>query len=394
MRRFPAVAVVFSLLLACSALGALIGHAPPNASARIAADGTCEVRVRVDGVEGWQAMPPEFCAFPTATPTATSAPPTATATAAPTATSTPPPPTATATATATATPTPAPQAGRCGEDFWHWHAPTIGGCATGHEHGDAPPAWVVASRWMPMFEHPGNTPSENALKHTSFKGFVLRDDGVDLYVIVHLDTNPNGHTSRFHSYQAWARDASGAVSYWDLWADFGVGNNTEGQVRPGDNCPGGSGGVRPIITVNYQSCPGLSFETWYSRAGAAAWGWDFGFSISPNYYGGPSPGVRTNGDLANSANWLPTGQLNTNRRMEAAWYADRSNQRGDFWATQFGEVVSGPGDARCGQPRTFGARTYTTLCLAQYIAPSLGSVQFPGNAIQRQQPGTGVENPN
>lgn len=381
-------AIPLALILALSALTALRTATPPAsagapAAAGRAVDGTCEVRVRVDGVEGWQIVDPSFCTFPT---------PAATATAGPTATAIPP--TATATVAPTATSVPPTEVGRCGEDFLHWHAPMIGTCATGHEHGDAPPAWVVASRWMPMFEHPGNTPGENVLKHTSFNAFSMTDDGVDLYVIIHLDTNPNGHTSRFHSYQAWARDSTGAVSYWDLWADFGVGNNTEGQVRPGDNCPGGSGGVRPIITVNYQSCPGLTFETWYSRAGATAWGWDFGFSTSPNYYAGPTPGTRTSGDLANLANWLATGQPNTTRRIEAAFYADRSDQRGDFYSTQWGEVVGGPGDPRCGQPRTFGARTYTTLCIAQYIAPSLGSFQFPGNAVQKQFPGQGVQNPN
>ena len=44
-----------------------------------------------------------------------------------------------------------------------------------------------------------------------------------------------GQQTRFHSYQMWARDASGGVSHWDLWADFGQDNNT------GPNHPYSSG---------------------------------------------------------------------------------------------------------------------------------------------------------
>lgn len=292
--------------------------------------------------------------------------------------------------------TPAWTLGVCGEDMMHWHAPVINTCATGHDHGDAPPAWVNSSRWMAMFDHPGNTPNENVLKHSSFKAFSLRLDGVDIYLIMHLDTNPNGHTSRFHSYQAWARDGAGGVSHWDLWADFGSGNETGPHLQAPDNC--GNDGTRPIMMVNYVDCPRINgsvpFENWYSRAAAPLWGWDLGFNIQPQYFGGPTKGVSTNGDLANMANWLPTGNLNANRRVEMAWYTNRSNQRGDFWSTQWGEIVSGPNDARCGQQRTFGTKSYTTLCIAQYVAPSMSTVQFTGNAFQKTYPLPGVKLPN
>jgi len=166
-----------------------------------------------------------------------------------------------------------------------WHPPVVNGCATGHEHGDAPPAWVVSSRWMPMFDHPGNTPNENQLKHTSFKGFTVRDDNVDIYVIMHLDSNPSGHSSRFHSVQVWARDATGAVSHWDLWADFGTGDMT-GPIIRGNGCEDQS--VRPIMGVDFTGCGQLQFETWYSRAGAPIWGWDFGSISRRNTTPGPT----------------------------------------------------------------------------------------------------------
>ena len=60
-----------------------------------------------------------------------------------------------------------------------------------------------------MFTHAANTPNENVHKHTGFKGFSARLNNIDVYVVMHLDSNPNGHTSRFHSYQMWTRDAEG-----------------------------------------------------------------------------------------------------------------------------------------------------------------------------------------
>ena len=302
----------------------------------------------------------------------------------------------TTTTPVTPTPTPMPttgQVGTCGEDTVHWHPPVINGCATGHEHGDAPPSWVNSSRWMPMFEHPGNTPSENLLKHSSFKGFSLRDDNVDLYVIMHLDTNPSGHASRFHSVQVWARDTTGAVSHWDYWLDFGTGNMTGPQLRGNGGCEDTN--VRPIMAVRYSQCgTQTDFESWYSRAGATPFGWDFGFNMKPNYYAGTNPQNVSNPDLATIASWLPTGDLNNTRRIEMSWYAQRSNQRGTFWSTQWGEIVSGPSDARCGTSRTYGTKTYTTLCIEQYIAPSMTQVAFPGNSVQKDFDVSGVKLPN
>jgi hypothetical protein len=273
-----------------------------------------------------------------------------------------------------------------------WHPPVVNGCQTGHEHGDAPPDWVLSSSWHPMFDHPGNTPNENALKHTSFKAFSMRLHGVDLYTINHLDTHPNGQQTRFHSYQVWARDASGGVSHWDLWADFGQDDNAIPNIRAVDTC-GVQYSIRPIIQVNYPECPS-AFENWYSRAGVPSWGWDFGLNTRAQYYGGPQRGTLSSGNLADMATWLPTSVLNDTRRIELSWYATRSSQRGTFYSTQLGTIVSGPGDPRCSQPFTVGGRTYETLCIQQHIAPTMTTVAFPGNAMQRVYDVTGVRLPN
>lgn len=308
-----------------------------------------------------------------------------------------PTPTPSPTPTPTPSPTPSPTPGQpCPAELHDanvWHPPVHpSGCYYGHEHGDAPPQWVQTSPWMPMFSHAGNTPGENVYKHTGFKGFSLRDDGIDVYVIMHLDTNPNGHTSRFHSYQVWAKDTAGNISYWDLWADFGEGNNTGPNVLPVDTC-GVPQSTRPIMSVNFPECP-IAFETWYSRAGAPEWGWDLGFNVKPQYYHGPAQGQSSNPDLGAINTWLPTGLLNDTRRIELAWYAFRPHPTGRFYSTQFGEIVTGPTDPVCGTQRTIGNKTYTVLCLEQYIAPTMTTFSFPGNSVQKDYDSRGVVLPN
>ena len=125
-------------------------------------------------------------------------------------------------------------------------------------------------------------------------------------------------------------------------------------------------------------------------AGSGDWAPDFGFSVSPSYYAG--------GDPTNPATWTPVNAYpnNLTRRVEFAIIADRLARapKGSFWATQWGQIVSGPSDPVCGTPRTFEERTYTTVCLEQVIQPTLQPIQFPGNAIQKTFPGNGVQFPN
>jgi hypothetical protein len=309
-------------------------------------------------------------------------------------------PTATPGAPAAATPapgTPAPTATmdpHADHDSMVWHAPGSHGLANAHEHGDAPPQWVVDYvGGAPTFHHVAGTPNENGhdnnawWKHTSFKGWAGRFSGVDWYGIFHLDFNPSGHPSRFHSYQIWFRDGTGAVSAMHGWLDFGTGNNTGPQIVV--TC-GNDSGIRPIMKVNSNDCPAnnTTFENWYARAsGSGGWAPDVGFNINSNY--------RTGGDPADPSTWSAIGGVrNLTRRIEFAWYANRSSLRGTFWTDQWGIVMSGADDQRCGQPITVGDRTYTRICLQQYIAPSLTSIEFPGNAIQRNFPGNGVQLPN
>jgi hypothetical protein len=263
----------------------------------------------------------------------------------------------------------------------NWHPPAD------HEHGDAPPSWVTGAGYTPSFDHAANTPNENAHphKHSAFKGFLLNDDGAAIYAIGHMDFNPGGHPSRFHSFQFWMRDPSGGITHLHGWLDFGTGNNTGPQVRR-IHCDNTD--VRPIMAVNAVACGDpLQFESWYAAAGGyqnqgAAFP-DFGWNINPNYYAG--------GDPANPATWDDTGYVrNLTRRFEVAYYHTRDARRGEFYTTQFGQSVTGPSDPKCGTSLTVGERTYTLLCLKQTVATTARTVGFPGNAVQRDYPGSGT----
>lgn len=288
---------------------------------------------------------------------------------------------------ATITVTAADPPGNCGEDDSHWHPSVYNGCSTGHEHGDAPPLWVETSGQMPHFNHAGGTPNENVLKHTSFKGFnfMHATNGTELYVIAHNDVHPNGQQTRFHSVQIWARDSQGGVSYVQKWMDFGVSNNTGSQISPNEQC---APFIRPVIAVNFPDCGGLVLENWYENS-THILGWDVGLNTSAIYHGGPQVGTYSSGNLADSATWIPTNNpvFNLNRRIEVTFIRSRFDQNGGpsnvvFYATQFGQIVSGPTDPVCGSSFTVGTRTYTTACLPTYVASTLPHFGFPGNSYE------------
>jgi hypothetical protein len=293
-----------------------------------------------------------------------------------------------------ATPTPTPTGsniGVCGESLDAWHPPVINGCATGMEHGDAPPAWLTAAGDHVLFHGAFNTsPIENTTKHAAMKAFSATFNGTDVYFRIHAASNPLDRSARYHSYEVFARDPSGAISHWEGWYNSGD--------PVADRIPrrtGGDPSQRPLILVVDQTSwnQGIRCEQWYSAPAQPAWGWDFGWTIcnSTTLFQ-----VGENATAANQATWTPApdGSLGTTRRLEAAWYNSRTHPTGAFTATQFGEVVSGPNDPRCsGTTSAFGV-TYTNVCLSEFIAPTMGDVKFPGNSLQKQFPAQGVHLPN
>lgn len=319
--------------------------------------------------------------------------PTATATTAPTDL-----PAATPTDVTAPTPATGGAVGTCGEAMDAWHPPVVNGCNTGHEHGDAPPDWIVAAGYQAMFHGQFNTsPAENTAKHAAMKGFSTTLNGVDIYFRLHAASNPLDRSARYHSYEAWARDPSGGVSHWQLWYNTGDPRpSSEGGARvPRRRVPLPEESQRPIMLVVDQQAlnEGIGCEQWYAAPGEPAWGWDFGWTIcgSTTLY---QP--NENATAADVSTWIaaPNGTLGLQRRLEAAWYGQRQHPTGAFVTTQFGEIVSGMNDARCTQTTTKFGVTYQNVCLDQYIAPTLPSVQFPGNAAEKVFDGSGVRLPN
>lgn len=303
-------------------------------------------------------------------------------------TATPVPPTATPVPENTPVPTNTPVADMID---MIWHAPMAHGDRPTHEHGDAPPQWVLdyegvqSADQLMLFTHNANTPGETmpVFKHTGFKGWAGNFNGQQWYGVFHLDFNPSGRASRFHSYQLWARSDNGAVSEIRGWMDFGTGNNTGPNLLP--SC-GNDSNVRPIMNPTRNGC-NIQFESWYARAGGSGdWAPDWGFNINPNYY--------FEGDPNTPSTWINTGFVrNLNRRIEFAWYlgeAGRGSPRGEFWTTQWGDIVSGANDPVCGTQRTYGNRSYEVLCIRQYIDSTLRPMTFPGNSQQTIFPGENV----
>jgi hypothetical protein len=288
----------------------------------------------------------------------------------------------------TATPVSGGEVGVCGEPMNTWHPPVINGCATGHEHGDAPPDWIAAAGYNVSFHgHFNTSPTEHTAKHAAMKGFTARFNNVDIYFRVHAASNVLDRSARYHSYEVWARDPQGNVSHWQGWYNTGDPERDRYARRRGTEIS-----TRPAMLVVDQTSwdQGIRCEQWY--ASTAQWSWDFGWTICNSttlYY----PGENQEQDRSF---WrlAPDGSLGATRRLEAAWYASRPHPTGAFVTTQFGEIVSGMNDARCSGTTTAHGKTYQNVCMEQYIAPTMTQVAFPNNAVQKNFDATGATIPN
>lgn len=299
-----------------------------------------------------------------------------------------------------------------------WHPPVEGNCVYKHEHGDAPPSWISAAGYTLGFDSHGgfhgNTSSvENTIKHNSMKGmhatFKARDgSNQEVYMRVHIASNPLERSARYHSYEMFMKDSQGGVSHWQGWLNSGSPDPANGQRRSkslGDN------GVRPTILVT--DIPalerGLNCEQWYGFTNS--WGPDVGWTICD------STTIYFDWEWQILEYWLagnmPPELLTctykiglckgNDRELELAWYGPDSvsaPNRGNppknttFWATQFGEIVSGPNDARCtGTTQKFNVNE-RNICLSQFIAGTARSVENPNNRYRKTYNVTGVEFPN
>lgn len=299
----------------------------------------------------------------------------------------------------------APSDQACMTDPGYWHAPSCG-----HEHGDAPPQWIADAGYQAGFDsthgfHGNTTAQENTTKHRSMKGMLATFGQQQVYARLHFASNVFERMSRYHSYEVFIKDASNNVSHYQGWTN--TGDPTGGGTgRRSKSLP--DNGVRPTTQVVDQAAlqMGRNCEQWYATT--SSWGPDLGWTICdsttayfteenqyPDYefplcqYGYPKPLC-----------------LGSNREMEFSLYVTGSvnaPSRGDlapkdvhFYATQFGEGVSGQNDPRCqvgAMTNKFG-KEYQNLCLEQYVASTLRAIENPSNRFRKDYDVTGVEFPN
>lgn len=181
--------------------------------------------------------------------------------------------TATMTPTMTMTPTNTPV-------VMGWHPPTT------HEHGDAPPQWVLDSAQQPF--------TQTREAHEGYKGVLASlPNGVQSYFTNHILSTTMARSHGDHDYQLWIRDRSGGVSYWQGQMDFG----SPPPLKTVDD------GTRPVIlSVGDGSC-----ETWYSRAGSTVM--DVGLTICGRYQAFSGAILGGNGTYRTSDWAIPADRL-------------------------------------------------------------------------------------
>ena len=232
------------------------------------------------------------------------------------------------------------------DDQSAWHGPQ------NHEHGDAPPQWVLDSPIQPYFD--------KGEAHSGFKGFHFIDydccdssigKGVEAYTLIHILSFPNARLTQFHSYQVWLLDEAGNVSYWQGKTDAGDPNTRRFTRAEGD--PGGKSDR--IICVGGASRE-TPYEQWYTDAGYLA-GPNFGWNIyEPNYFCGLP-------ESTDQATWTlgPGGHMGLERDpAEVIWHRvwmEDANIFDHIYCTS--SVVAGMVD--CSEPGALENYVYSTF---------------------------------
>lgn len=213
-------------------------------------------------------------------------------------------------ATSTPPPTSIPEPGDS-----DWHPPT------NHEHGDAPPQWVLNSA-MPIRPFGGEA-------HPGFKGFLFDDPNCcgdlsqiqQVYVLVHIISAPAARLTQNHSFQQWALDSSGGVSYWQGKLDAGDPNNPGARV--GRLVQGGPG--PSVISVDQAALDaGVKGEQWYTQT--ARWAPKISWLIGDANYLFQPP------ESKDVATWvsLPPPNLGLVREAEFIWFRNDALDRVPF----------------------------------------------------------------
>lgn len=286
-------------------------------------------------------------------PSETLSEPTETAVAAPGPTDTPIP---TDAPSPTNQPTPSPSS---------WHSPDT------HEHGDAPPRWVLRSGLQPDFDAGERHEGYKAMliNASNARGWVGRQKV--MYLIFHAFSFPPAMRVQFHSYQLWVLHSDNTVS----WLQGAVDTGTYPEHRV-DKCTDNRN--KPDMRIPFLASGCISMETWYPR----------GRGIHPDIVRAMSGGFffDPTDDLGDPSTWDETGLLGLIRLDTVIIRTDNDGlQRGGFCAHRnSGEI--GPCDGSF---------------LPQYISPTMfadcvenyGSCEVRGEAKKIFE-GPNVELPN
>ena len=300
-----------------------------------------------------------------------------------------------------------------------WHGTLEGTMHCGHEHGDAPPAWLTTMRYSGPFNtsvhengHGPDAANPNRLgKHNAHKGLAMPVPGGELYFRYHAASNVLDRMARFHSYELWVRESSGTISHIQGWTNSGVptrfGAGTAGAGGRRDNCSAEID-IRPELQVvtSMQAFNGgcTPVEFWYfypiGANGQNTWGLTTGFGLHATTLAfaneAANPSMTT---------WHRTGVTGTARFFGLSLDLGGVPVRGQpFWTTQFLEPVSGPSDPKCSASTTFrrnptagfhpfdADETHPNVCLQQVVSPTLQG--FFDQRTSRVYPSTGIVLPN
>ena len=213
-----------------------------------------------------------------------------------------------------------------------------------------------------------STPGEVAaindpMVHVAFKGFAFVKEGVSVYVRLHLHTNPHGRSTVWHSYEVYAQDTTGAVSFWQGWMPFGT--VVEGGGALAGNALATAGVTHFITGASTFGQP----EMWYAgNKYSVPWTWDFVVTVN-------DPTTLYNaGEDANPHDmnaWETTGQYGRNRTLHHAMYYGsdsdrypfRDTPRGWFCADAYGSITS------------TGSQTCDADSLPLYVAPTMPALE-------------------
>lgn len=230
-----------------------------------------------------------------------------------------------------------------------WHSPTD------HEHGDAPPQWVTDfnmtnfGRGLVYGGDENSGPMENSMKHAGYKGVALAgiSDGqlVQVYYRFHAASNPMDRAARYHSFEMYAKDINGGVSFWQGWYDVNDPNVPFARISTIDD--GIVLEVRPVlIGVDQRALDAMVNidEFWYTSAP----GLDIQLRMRASTLMMPNE-LATNMD---QSTWVPTNSRSTvpeasmfqpglMRGIFINWYTplDRRDIRGWYCATALGALV-------------------------------------------------------